>query len=106
MVDQQHRHPRTRDRRVRVDSPPRCKPTLFARFVNERLVALEHRHIMRRPQAEDVGRYLTEAQRAARVRDLPPADAGCRGACVGQRDVLPLSYLTDKGADHDEVVPQ
>lgn len=72
----EHRSAKDRDRRrvqAVAERPPRCHPTLFARFDHERLVEVEHRHI------ERLGG--------------PAIDEGCHGPCVGRCDVLPLSYL-------------
>ncbi len=84
----QHRSRKPTGPTERGPQPTRCRPTLFARFVDGYLTSVEHRHIARRP--------ITESP-TFRSTPPPPFDEGCRGPCVGRRDVLPRSYL-DKGA--------
>lgn len=71
----EHRQPKATSR-TSQPVPDRCHPTLYVRFVDERAVEVEHRHIHRSDPSGQL-------------------DPGCSGACVGSRDVLPLSYLYD-----------
>lgn len=69
----------------------RCKPTLLVTFRDQRVVAVERRHAARTPPARRTGDHLPEWQRQQDA--ALPFDEGCRGPCVGDREILPLTYF-------------